>query len=127
MTTAGEIIVGETIRVAGEVEVGRVGIGDGVIVVPGDPDGDVTQAELDAVAARVTALESQPYAFDFLQPLPSTTWLITHPLLGQPDVRVIGTDGRRLYPQRQTYPLPGQLRLDFGSRPVAGTAHLKGM
>lgn len=131
VTTAGEIVVGERIRVAGEVELGgRVGLGDGVVIVPGDPDGDVTQAELDAVAASVTALdtrltahEQQQRDYPHTQTQPAEIWQIHHGLGFRPNFTAYDTNGAPIAHGGITHPVPGQIsEVRFGA-PTAGSGY----
>lgn len=104
---------------------------------PNDPQGAVTRlddlTDVDAPPGELGVLtraetgapaEFRPVAFRHQQPVAVEIWLIAHDLAFVPSgVRVLGDDGRRLYPQREVHPAPGRTRLEF-TRPVSGTADL---
>lgn len=62
-------------------------------------------------------------AFRHVQAEPSDTWVIRHGMGQYPNVVVVDTAGRRIYPGGERYPDENTLILGFGV-PLAGTADL---
>lgn len=132
MTTAagGLVVIGDSVRVAGEIDLGGIGAADGVIVVPGAPDGDVTQDELDAVAAdvaaldaRVSAQETRPRDYEHTQGAASAVWQVQHHLGFKPTFVAYDLEGREIRHGGITHPVPGEIsEVAFGA-PFAGSGY----
>ena len=61
-------------------------------------------------------------SYDYVQAIPSPTWVITHGLNKKPNVRVLDTNGDELV-GKVTYNTLNQLTIDYGV-PLSGTAYL---
>lgn len=130
MTTAGEgVVFGDTVEVAGEIPLGGVSPGTGV-VIPGGPGGGVTEDEFDELAAdvgalsdRITAHEQLPRSYDHVQTRAELLWQIPHGLGFKPSFTAYDTNGQPIAHGGITHPVPGQIsEVRFGA-PTAGTGY----
>lgn len=106
-----------------DIEVVEIGSGNEVVLAyePNDP---LKDAEIISVSTSSLPGEASGESYTYHQNLDSAVWLIVHPLPFTPSgIRIVNSNGARMYPTRESYPATGRVRLDF-TRPVSGTAYL---
>ncbi len=130
MTTAGEgVVFGDTVEVAGEIPLGGVSPGTGV-VIPGGPGGGVTEDEFDELAAdvtalddRITAVEQRPGSYWHDQPSAAAVWQVHHHLGYLPTFTAYDLEGREIRHGGISHPVPGQISEVAYGAPFAGSGY----